>query len=86
MPKRIYELPNGTFIDLAKICLITNTEYYDGTEVFVFKIRFVNIRNTIFRTGDILVRCGTHKESKNERNKIKEAWEEYLNQLTDVEE
>ena len=86
MPKRIYELPNGALIDLAKICSITNVRYHDGPEVFIFEIHSVGGRNTIFRTNGILIRCDTRKESENERNKIRKAWEKCLNQLTCVEE
>jgi hypothetical protein len=78
MPKRIYELPNSTLIDLGKVCSITNITYRDGPELFGFGIRFVNSRNTMFYTDGIIVKHDTHDESENERNNIREAWEAYL--------
>ena len=72
MSNKIYETKNGTLIDISKICYITPVEYYNGA-YFVFVVHFIGSDSNILYTAD----CVEYEANK-ERQKIKEAWTNYL--------
>jgi len=74
MNKRLYKLPDESYIDLSKVCFITDARHYNGAsyphDLHCFDVHFVG-------SGELLV-IDTYTSLKETKRNLVRVWGSYL--------